>query len=265
MASLNYPLDITGSLGGLSFYRRKDCDKIIVRSRGGASRKKIREDPGMEGTRRVNAEFGGRSTACRYILAGFGPLRGLADYNLAPALNKLLRPIQLMDKETVPGQRAVCISKAPWLLEGFPFSRRRLMDAIIATPIAFTVNPGNAYVTVTLPALLPGINFIPPVNTTYFRFIVCNAILPDLVYSTAGYKPAREQQYPSLQCQFSDWNTVNESREQLAMEIPISLVAGEGERLLMTALGIQFGKQEANSIAAIDYMGTGKILAVRVI
>ena len=104
MATLTNPLGLSGSAGGFTFYKRKDLDKVIMRTRGGASRQKIKTDPAMAGTRRVNAEFGGRATASKYILQGLGVLRKLADYNWAPALNGLLRPIQLMDTDSVAGE-----------------------------------------------------------------------------------------------------------------------------------------------------------------
>ena len=81
MATLTNPLGLSGSAGGFTFYKRKDLDKVIMRSRGGASRQKIKTDPGMEGTRRVNAEFGGRATASKYILQGFGLKDFIECYN----------------------------------------------------------------------------------------------------------------------------------------------------------------------------------------
>jgi len=67
MATLTSVLELNGPIGGLSFYKRKDSGKIIVRSRGGASREKIKEAASMEGTRLANAEFGGRASTCKKL------------------------------------------------------------------------------------------------------------------------------------------------------------------------------------------------------
>src|SRR5262245_47359014 len=120
MAQLIGNIQIIGSLSNLSFYKMRGSDKIIVRKKGGPTRKQVKKSPKFENTRRNNKEFGGRSTATAYIKDVLWPLLFLADYNIVGPINALLKPIQEMDKTSVSGKRNILISKNPRLLEGLP-------------------------------------------------------------------------------------------------------------------------------------------------
>ena len=72
----------------------KGSDKIILRTKGGASKEKIKKGKEFATTRRLNSEFGGRAVASKYIMRSLFPLKALADYNIAGPLNALIKPIQ---------------------------------------------------------------------------------------------------------------------------------------------------------------------------
>jgi hypothetical protein len=67
MAGQERGLGFTGSLYNISACKRKDRDTIIIRSKGGPSKRMIKSHPSFEMTRRNNKEFGGRSTASKCI------------------------------------------------------------------------------------------------------------------------------------------------------------------------------------------------------
>src|SRR5215216_3917348 len=107
MARLNADLTFTGSLGNLSAYKRRDLDKIILRTKGGPSKRQIQESKNFEKTRCNNSEFGGRSIATRWIMFALWQQKQLADFNIAGPLNSLLRPIQVADVENELGKRNI--------------------------------------------------------------------------------------------------------------------------------------------------------------
>ncbi len=74
MAQLIGNIQVTGSLDNLSFYKMRGSDKIIVRKKGGPTRKQVKKSPKFENTRRNNMEFGGRSRAVGYIKNALWPL-----------------------------------------------------------------------------------------------------------------------------------------------------------------------------------------------
>ena len=45
MARIKGPLQIEGGMGSMSFYNRRGSDKIIVRTKGGASKQVIKNSP----------------------------------------------------------------------------------------------------------------------------------------------------------------------------------------------------------------------------
>ncbi len=90
---------ITGSIGKVSFYTRKGSTDVFARAKGGASKEKIKRNPEFANVRKNNKEFGGCSKISKQIRLSFYPIRNVADYNLAPALNSVVKNIQKMDEE----------------------------------------------------------------------------------------------------------------------------------------------------------------------
>jgi len=101
MAHISKGIVFTGSLANVSAYKMRGSDKIILRTKGGPSKKKIKHSPNFQNTRLLNAEFGGRATATKWIRKALRPLLPLADYNIAGPLNALLKPIQLMEHQRI--------------------------------------------------------------------------------------------------------------------------------------------------------------------
>src|SRR5689334_9870332 len=119
MARLLPNFMFTGSMSNMSAYKRHDSDKIILRTKGGPSKQKVKTSPSFEVTRKNNKEFGGRASTTARILRVFEYLKPIIDYNVTAQMISLLRAIQELDTEHERGQRNVLISKNPRLLEGF--------------------------------------------------------------------------------------------------------------------------------------------------
>ncbi len=81
MAKLASNLSFTGSLGNLSAYKMRGVEGTVVRIKGGATKKKIKEPPVFERTRELNAEFGGRATGSKWMMQAMWPQKALADFN----------------------------------------------------------------------------------------------------------------------------------------------------------------------------------------
>jgi hypothetical protein len=77
MAGQEPGFGFTGSLHNISAYKRRDMDTIIIGSKGGPSKKMIKSYSSFELTRKNNKEFGGRSTASKWIMRVLHPLKPL--------------------------------------------------------------------------------------------------------------------------------------------------------------------------------------------
>lgn len=84
MAIIKGFMQLTGSIQGVSFYTLKGSDKVIMRTKGGATKKRIAKSPEFENTRKQNMEFGGCSKFGSKSRKAFGSIQRIADYNINP-------------------------------------------------------------------------------------------------------------------------------------------------------------------------------------
>ena len=110
MATIKGPLQLEGSVGGMSFYTRRGSEKIIVRSKGGASKQVIKNSPRFENLRLQQNEWRGCTAFASKLRFAFGGLHRVADYNLTPALNAFAKNLQKTDENSEKGKRIIPIS-----------------------------------------------------------------------------------------------------------------------------------------------------------
>src|SRR5687767_13932272 len=130
MAKLDRGIEFVGSLGDFSAFRMRGVEGIVVRRKGGASKETIKTSKSFEKLRRNMSEFGGRSTAAKWICQMMHPLKALADYNINGPLNALMKAIQEADTESDIGKRKVLLTTDPRVLEGFSLNRQTIFDSI---------------------------------------------------------------------------------------------------------------------------------------
>lgn len=257
MAKLEGTFQFTGSLQNLSAYKMQGSDKIILRKKGGPSKKQVKYSPNFENVRRNNKEFGGRALAAACIKRNLYPLLFLADYNITGPLNALLQPIQKMDTESEWGQRHILLTKQPRLLEGFSLNRRYLFETIVRTPVICRLQGQQAII--DLPALLPAINFMAPGNYNWYKFIGVAGLIPDVYYTEHGYQPM-ESEYFNHAISESDWLPVNAPTAAASLVIDDLPEQKPGNCSSMVALGIAFGIMNGTEIKPVKYVGGAKVI-----
>lgn len=165
MALLDSEFSFTGPLGNLSAYRMRGTDKIVIRRKGGASKKQIKTSPTFVNTRRVNAEFGGRAFASKWIMHMLYHVKPLADYNIAGPLNAILKPTQDLDTTNKYGERSVLHSQKRHLLHGFSLTRKTTFESVLRAPLTYELSREMMSAEIHLPELIHGINFHTPRST----------------------------------------------------------------------------------------------------
>jgi hypothetical protein len=259
MAKLEGSFQFTGSLQNLSAYKMQGSDKIILRKKGGPSKKQVKYGANFENTRHNNKEFGGRALAAACIKRNLHPLLFLADYNITGPLNALLQPIQKMDIESEWGKRHILLTKQPRLLEGFSLNRRYLFETIIRTPVICRLQGAQAII--DLPALQPDINFMTPGNYNWYKFIAVAGFIPDVYYTEHGYKP-KESEYFNLEIVESEWLPVNAPAAANSLVIDGMPEQKPATCSTMVALGIAFGAMNGAEIKPVKYVGGAKVMMV---
>jgi hypothetical protein len=263
MARLNPDASLTGSVGNFSFYKMKGVDQPIVRSKGGASKAKIKSHPKFETTRRINAEFGGRATASKWIMRMLWPQKALADHNIAGPLNALMKPIQAMDTASEFGKRHIELTKYPSILEGFSLNRKTGFDSIVRTHIGCDISRENLRAYVDIPALQPGINLYAPKTHPLYGITVVMGIIPDLFYTPNQYTPQDEYRSVAPVVSMTDWYPVLEGSPGSILDIKYPIDPPDEQFSIMISIGIRFGMmRSATLFDQVPYAGAARVLAM---
>jgi len=263
MARLNDGIKFTGSIGNLSAYMMHGSNKIILRSKGGASRDKIKKSPAFEYTRRLNAEFGGSSSCGKAIRNAMFPLLGLADYNFSGSLVSLIKKIQCADKENPVGTRDIYLSKNRELLDGFSLNLENDFDGVVKPPFQYTFFREEARVNIMIPSLTPGIHLKNPFNQPFFNILVCLGMVSDMKYSASSkqYLPVHLYGDSTYIHYSTGWQVVSEpfSGQAIELKFPGNRILDENDTLILSA-GIDFGDLNIErQIVSKKYTGCAKI------
>lgn len=261
MARLESEFTFIGPAGNFSAYRMRGVDGIILRKKGGVSRKRIKNDPNYAPTRHLNAEFGGRSKVTHYILRALHPLNKLRDYNLPGPLNACLRPAQLADTVNRRGERHIALSQHPAVLEGFSLNRKRIFESVVSAPVLCHINRETFSAEVTFPKLIPRVNFSPPREFQHYGFQAALGIVPDHFFTPHGYEPAKEYFWntPSVLME-TPWYTSSNGSESIALPMNIPYLPPDENFTLILTIGLRFGKVGRNgTIEQVPYTGSARI------
>lgn len=268
MAKLAGSILFTGTLGDLSAYTMKGVDHIVVRRKGGASKQKVKSSPAFANTRRLNEEFSGRAKAASLIMSALLPVKPMADFNIAGALNALIFHVQKADTISEWGKRSIELSQMPQLLAGFSLNKKNTLDGMLRCSYPLHVVKEELKATVSLPDLVPGINLVTPPGKQYLSFVLSIGVVPDLAFtdSSLRYQPIipERQDMASAQCPAhyaTPWLLATSPIPAHTLETKIDLPAPENMTLVVS-LGIRFGVPDQNGeIVQERHAGCAKIIA----
>lgn len=259
MAQLtNNSIEFTGALKKLSFYKMRGTDKVVVRTRSGPSKKRIKNDPSYERTRLINAEFATCIKAVHRVRQSIFPVRFLADYNFTPFLIKLAKIIQTDDPVNPLGERKLIFSQYGHMLTGFQLNRRYMIDTVVKHPMQYTIDRDANSLEIHLPDLIPGVNLSIPWRSSMYRFTVALGVVTDNppgkgdaehtdpVWHTTDWHPAAER-FPAQTIRLQ----LNSRREL------------DDAKALIVSIGFEMGNPVSNTVIdTVPYQGCAKILAV---
>lgn len=268
MAKLKGPLQMTGQLGNLSIYTRRDSDAIIVRTKGGATKEQIKNDPAFENTRRGNREWGGATKLGGAIRNSVIALARLADYNVSGTLNAIALKMVKGDTLHEWGERSASLSQHRSLVAGFNFNRKHLFDSVVRVTPTWSIDRDTQQAQVTIPELVPALHLENFTKLPYFRFVVALGVVSDMDYDK-GYEkhiPVVEAGHGCGTTVCSEWFTEKGTLpEQVIGVIPYEkqLVLNDRTSLVL-GIGIEFGTVGDNGLpVAVKYAGCAKVLGVR--
>lgn len=251
MATLINGIQFTGSLGNISGYTRKGSDKNFARTKGGADKDRIMNDPALELTKQNSVEFAGCGKAAGTVRQAVLPLAHLAapNFNINASATKILKVIQTLDEEGKRGERGIYFSRYKQLFEGFTLNPVHTFSSIVLLPLYSSIDRDNGIATIILPALYPDINLLFPWNYPVFRFILHLGVVADITYGEAGFELIAGNQLPYAKPVYTEWQYARENYAGDTITIPLSNkeLLQPGHSLLLSA-GIEMGTPISNHL-----------------
>ncbi|VBB48620.1 conserved hypothetical protein [uncultured Paludibacter sp.] len=267
MAIVNSTIQLQGSIAGMSFYKRRGSDKIIARSKGGASKAMIKNSPKFENLRLQQNEWKGCTQFASKLRYAFAGLHRIADYNLTPALNALAKNIQKTDGGNVLGERAIVFSDYRYTLDGFNFNRSYPFNTILRVPVTVETDRKKLAAQVTVTRMNAGNDLLNVQKLPYFRILVGLGAVSDMRYqeSTKSYLPVNGSMHPVFTTYTGEWQICESVLEKQIIEVQLNedLIENLTEEVtLIVSIAVEFGKVGFSGIPQeVKYAGSGKVIA----
>lgn len=229
--------------GNLSVYQLKGSGKIVIRRKGGPGAKKIRHSPRFENTRRVQAEFGGCSSATKAVRRILAQQKPWSDFDFGPAIVSRLTKVVKKDTVSEYGKRHIRLSQHTEFLAGLSLTRYRPgLDAVILQPLTWTIVREEQTATVTLPLLQPNVNFMPAAGQSMVRIVVSLGVVPDMFYHDTGYRPSHKAyDQANYAVITTDWYSVKEGIPAQTLTLRCPMVPPDEQHTLVLSVGVCYG------------------------
>ena len=260
MAKTAFPF--SNGLGDFSMYKQRGVDKIILRSKGGATKEKIKTSPKFKRTRELNAEFSAATKLAGCIKDTLFGVRQLGDFNCFGLITQLALYIQKSDPVNPVGKREILFSKKKDLLEGFSLNKGIPFSEIVKGSPVFTISREARSATVKCPELIPGINYKPAGQFEFLRFIFVLGVVSDVTLNNKKLAPANPlENYHPVQYR-SIWMKPGVSLPAIELKLDGDLQIDDSCTMILW-VGIEFGNSYvAGVIEPVKNVGAAKVLAV---
>ncbi len=125
MAKFDGIFEIQGTVKGMTFYKTKDG--LLVRSKGGISKKRMNTDPAFQRTRENNSEFGHNAKMGQLMRKSVAGMMSLAkDNRVSSRVAQSMSLVKNLDLDSKRGERKVWIgiegTEGKQVLKGFDFN-----------------------------------------------------------------------------------------------------------------------------------------------
>lgn len=268
MAIVKGPIVLTGSMSTVSFYTRKGSDKVIARTKGGASKEKIKNSPKFEGFRLQQSEWKGCTGFASMLRYAFGGLHRLADYNLTPVLNGMAKNIQKTDEAGGKGKRGIYLSRIRYVMDNFNFNRNTPFNSMLRVSVFGEIDRKSASATVRIPRVNTEMDVLNPMRLPYMRFIVSLGAVSDVQWDESGseFKPIIPLLHGISEVVTREWipseNVLPEQTVQVQLDEHSRQFLTEDVSLVLS-VAIEFGKVGfTGAVQEVKYAGSGKVLSV---
>lgn len=259
---------ITGSISKLSFYTRKGSDAVFVRTKGGASKNRIKKSPEFENVRKSNKEFGGCSKMSKSIRLTFHELAHVADFNLSSDLCAIAKKIQKEDVANPVGERNIQLSGYRQILVGYDFNRANRFDSILRVPLQWNIKRELQQAVVDIPAFASSFALNVFGNYALFRIIISMGRVTDFQLNDHRneYEPTHSNLNLGYGLASTPWYSTLAAvpEQQLKLDIYDDAINFNDDDTLILSIAIEFAALDAfGNPTTLKHRGAGKILGLK--
>ena len=142
-----------GSISGVSFYSIAGSDKVIMRTKGGPSKRRMKEGKEFEMVRRHQTEWAACVLFSRGLKYAMGDNYRLADYNVSPVWNGIGKKLINLDEESTLGERHLRLSVYREAIAGFSLNKNFSFNAVMRAIPTFEVDKEKRSAIVRFPQI----------------------------------------------------------------------------------------------------------------
>ena len=261
-------MQMTGSLAMVSMYTLQGHDEVIIRTKGGPSKKQIETKPQFAVVRQNNSEWAGCTKMGSQIRAAFYLLNRLEDYPVTGAINAICKHIQKTDTESEQGKRGILFSRHKEAMVGFNFSKKQVFESVLRVPVNSSLNRETGVAQIDIPAINAAMNLYNFRKLPFFRILGILGGVCDKTFSE------EEKKYVSLHEVYirpengefeSEWLPAAGNLPAMSFEMKYPIVEDiipESVSLIL-GIGLEFGKMGFDGKPeGVKYAGCGKVLQV---
>lgn len=270
MAIVKGALQMTGGIKGVSFYTLGGSDKVIMRTKGGPTKRRMKIGPEFENVRKHQVEWAACVMFSRGLKFALGDVYRLADYNVSPVWNGLGKNIIKTDNEHIIGERSLLVSSYRDELCGFNLNRNFAFNAVLGVSPRVNVDRETLKATAIIPKINTEHDLLNIRKLPYFRLILAAGIISDIHFDAANtpskYIPELGDRNGVSRSISTDWLSAKDiiSESELTVEIPPYFKDKITEKItFILSMGIEFGNVGfGGKIEGVKRAGCSKILAV---
>ena len=269
MAIIKSPFEIVGSIRGVSFYKQYGSDKVIMRTKGGASKQKIKNSPKFANLRLHQTEWSGCVKMSRSICSTMYHVIHLADFNVSAAMNGFSKKLQALDTEMPVGERRFILSANKYLLDGFQLNRIHTFASILRIAPFWEIKRETLEARVEIPYINTELHLVNPNNYPYFRIITSLGIVSDMhqVELRKEYLANNFLLDSFVDVKRTEWYSSNRliAAQELLLKYDEEDFANMTDDVsLVLCIGVEFGKVSYdNQPVEVKRAGCAMVLGVR--
>lgn len=270
MAIVKGIFQVTGGIKGMSFYTRAGSDKVIMRTKGGPTKRRMEVGPEFEKLRKHQGEWGACVQFARALKTAVGDTYKLSDFNLSPAWTGLGKRLMGLDTTKKVGERSLNFSAFKQALIGYNFNKNYPLNSVLRVMPVCEINRETLKATVKFPRINTENDLYNIQKLPYFRLVVTIGCVSDIQYNTQNlffnFEAMNETLHGVSKSIATDWFSADNilDEQTLAVELNEELQSKITENInVLLSIGLEYGKVGfAGQITEVKHAGCAKIAMV---